>query len=131
MLGLSLAGRPQAIPEGAIGIDLQTTAADSVLYNAVHDFLETQDYVIEESDAARYTLTTEQKEEANHIQIRVLVTVENGTAHFTARGGTEPGSSNEALVYEDDTKAGFMILSRLVDLFAKSFDLATMEYVVP
>ncbi len=40
-------------------------------------------------------------------------------------------SPEEPFVYEGDTKAGFLVLNRLVDLFAKSFDLATIEYDVP
>ena len=132
-LSLHLLGRAQSIPEGATGIDVQTSRADSTLYDAVQGFLETQEYIIGETDAARYTLTTEQKEEANAIQIRVSVTVENGIAHFTAAGSTPSGgtTSDEPFVYEDDSKAGFIVLNRLVDQFAKAFDLATVEYVVP
>lgn len=133
MVCLSLSGHAQSIPQGATGIDVQTSMADSTLYNAVQGFLETQEYVIEETDAARYTLTTEQKEELTGIQIRVLATVENGVAHFTAEGTLplDGAASGEPFVYEDDSKVGFMILNRLVDQFAKAFDLATVEYVVP
>lgn len=133
IVGQSWPGRAQSIPEGATGIDLQTATADSSLYQAVQGFLETQDYVIEEADEARYTLTTERREELNNVQIRVLVTVTDGTVHFTAAGRVSAGdAASEALfVYENDTKAGFIVLNRLVDLFAKSFDLATIEYDVP
>ena len=133
MLCLSLPGQSQSIPEGAIGIDLHTSTADSTLYNAVQGFLETQEYVIEESDAAVYTLATESKEEPKHIRIRVLVAVENGVAHFTAEGSTVPGdtATNELFEYEGDTKVGFVVLNHLVDQFAKSFDLATIEYLLP
>ena len=132
-IGLSLSGYAQSIPEGATGIDLQTSTADSSLYRAVQGFLETQDYVIEEADEARYTLATERREEMNNVRIRVLVTVDNGIAHFTAEGRVLVGDTapEEPFVYEGDTKAGFMILNRLVDLFAKSFDLATIEYDIP
>lgn len=133
VLEAGLPGYTQSIPEGANGIDLQTSMADSTLYTAVQDFLETQDYVIEEADEARYTLTTEHRKGPNKVQMRVLVTVENGTARFTAEGSILPGNAarNELLVYEDEGKAGFMILNQLVDQLAKSFDLATIEYVVP
>ena len=132
-MSLSLLGYAQSIPEGATGIDLQTATADSSLFRAVQGFLETQEYIIEDADEARYTLATERREEMNNVRIRVLVTVSDGIAHFTAEGrvlvgGTAP---EEPFVYEDDTKAGFMVLNRLVDLFAKSFDLATIEYEVP
>jgi hypothetical protein len=132
-IGLSLSVHAQSIPEGATGIDLRTTTADSSLYRAIQGFLETQDYIIEDADEARYTLATERREEANNVRIRVLVTVENGIAHFTAEGRVLVGdtSPEEPFVNEDDTKAGFLVLNKLVDLFAKSFDLATIEYEVP
>ena len=130
---LSSAGRAQSIPEGATGIDLQTSMADSTLYEAVQGFLETQDYVIDEADAAIYTLSTERHEEMNNVRIQVLVRVENGIAHFTAQGRilTDNTTPERVFAYEDDLKPGFMVLNRLVDLFAKSFDLATVEYVLP
>ena len=132
-VGINLSGHAQSIPEGATAIDLQTATADSSLYRSVQDFLETQEYVIEESDEARYTLATERREEINNVRIRVLVSVENGTAHFTAEGWVLAGDATpqKPFLYDDDTKAGFMVLHRLVDLFAKSFDLATIEYEVP
>ena len=132
-IGVSLSAHAQSIPEGATGIDLQTSTADSSLYRAVQGFLETQDYVIEEADEARYALATERREETNNVRIRVLVTVDNGIARFTAEGRVLVGdaSPEEPFVYEGDTKAGFMVLNRLVDLFATSFDLATIEYDVP
>ncbi len=60
---LSLSGHTQSIPEGATGIDLQTSTADSSLYRAVQGFLETQEYIIEDADEAQYTLATERREE--------------------------------------------------------------------
>ena len=131
-LGL-LSGRAQTIPDGATGIDVQTSLTDSTLYGAVQGFLETQAFVIEEADEATHTLTTELKEESTSIKIRVLVTVENSIAHFTAEGTTPSDNtvSDEQFVYEDEGKAGFAILNRLVDQFAKAFELATVEYVVP
>jgi hypothetical protein len=132
-VGINLSGRAQSIPEGATGIDLRTATADSSLYRAVQGFLETQDYIIEDADEAQYTLVTERHEGMDNVRIQVKVSVENGIAHFTAEGrilgsDTKP---EEPFVYEGDTKAGFMVLNRLVDLFAKSFDLATIEYEVP
>lgn len=131
--GLSWSGHAQSIPEGATGIDLQTSTADSSLYHAVQGFLETQDYVIEDADEARYTLATERREEMNNVRIRVLVTVIDGIAHFTAEGRILVGdtSPEQPFTYVGDRKAGFMVLNRLVDLFAKSFDLATIEYELP
>lgn len=130
---LSSAGRAQSIPEGATGIDLRTSSADSSLYHAVQDFLETQDYIIEEADEAHYTLATERHEGTDNVRLQVKVSVEDGIAHFTAEGRILGGdtSPEKPFVYEGDRKAGFMVLNRLVDLFAKSFDLATMEYEVP
>ena len=128
-----LTGRAQSIPDGAAGIEVRTSLTDSTLYNAVQGFLETQEFVIEDADEATYTLTTERKRATAAIQIRVLVSVENSVAHFTAEGITEPDETlpDEPFVYDDEGKAGFIILNRLVDQFAKAFDLATIEYVVP
>lgn len=132
LIGPCLSGRAQSIPEGATGIDLQTSMADSSLYHAVQDFLETQNFVIDDADAALYTLSTERREEMNNVRIQVMVRVENSIAHFTAEGSVLVGDTTPEgpFVYQGYRKAGFMVLNRLVDQFAKAFDLATVEYVV-
>lgn len=135
MLGLLLTkpGMGQSIPQGADGIDLHTKTADSVLFRSVQGFLETQEFVIEDADETALSLETELKDEPNNVRIRVLVTVEEGTAHFQAEGIGKPGDTDtdELFTYEGDRKAGFAVLSRLVDQFAKSFDRATIEYLTP
>ena len=132
-LGLHLPGLAQSIPEGATGIEVRTSLTDSTLFSTVQGFLETQEFVIEEADEATFTLTTERKRATAAVQMRVLVIVANSIAHFTAEGITEPDETlpDEPFAYDDEDKAGFITLNRLVDQFAKAFDLATIEYVVP
>lgn len=123
--------RSGSVPVGATGIDLVTTQADSALFRAVSGFLETQEYVIEQTDEQKYALSTELNEGVEP-SMRVLVSVESGTAHFTAEGRpSDWADTDQPFTNEGETKAGFLALNRLVDQFARSFANATIEYQSP
>ncbi|QJD81273.1 hypothetical protein HH216_07005 [Spirosoma rhododendri] len=124
-------GQAGAVPAGATGIDLVTTQPDSALFRAVSGFLETQEYVIEQTDEQKYALSTELNEGVEP-SMRILVSVESGTAHFTAEGRpSDWADTDQPFTNEGETKAGFLALNRLVDQFARSFANATIEYQTP
>lgn len=121
----------ESIPTGATGIDLVTAQPDSLLFKAVAGFLETQSYVIEQADEQTHTLSTELNEDVEP-SMRVLVSVESGTAHFTAEGRpSDWADTDQPFTNEGETKAGFLVLNRLIDQFARSFANATVEYQTP
>jgi hypothetical protein len=124
-------GQTEPIQAGATGIDLVTAQPDSVLFKAVSGFLETQEYVIEQTDEQTYVLSTELNEGVEP-SMRVLVSVENGTAHFTAEGRpSDWADTDQPFTNEGETKTGFLALNRLVDQLARSFANATIEYQTP
>lgn len=129
--GYAPGGYAQSIPAGATGVDLVTTQSDSVLFRAVSGFLETQEFVIEQADEQTYVLSTELNQSLTPA-MRVLVSVDEGTAHFTAEGRpSDWADTDQPFTHDGETKAGFLVLNRLVDQFARSFANATVEYVVP
>lgn len=129
--GYAPGGYAQSIPVGAAGIDLVTAQPDSVLFRAVSGFLETQEFVIEQTDEQTYVLSTELNENVTP-SMRVLVSVDGGTAHFTAEGRpSDWADTDQPFTHDGETKAGFLVLNRLVDQFARSFANATVEYVTP
>ena len=129
--GYAPSGYAQSIPAGATGVDLVTAQPDSVLFRAVSGFLETQEFVIEQTDDQTYVLSTELNEGVTP-SMRVLVSVDGGTAHFTAEGRpSDWADTDQPFTNEGETKTGFLVLNRLVDQFARSFANATVEYVTP
>ena len=125
LLSLSLSGYTQSIPEGATGIDVKTTMADSSLYETARHFLDMQGYVLETADVNRLILITERRQEVSNVRIQVLVTVGNGTAHFTAEGHivTDDTTLEGPFTYSGYYRVGFLSLNVLAEKFAQSLNL--------
>ncbi|GAB3507127.1 hypothetical protein GCM10027341_41160 [Spirosoma knui] len=126
--------RSQSIPEGAEGIEVTTTVADSALFESTLTFLEDHGFDVETADEDQGTIATAYTV-VQGINLRIVATVENSVVVFKGQGSASSSSTSEPLVYQASAselaKTGFQRLSEVVDRYAKTLDQATVEYLIP
>ncbi|GAB3559747.1 hypothetical protein [Spirosoma fluminis] len=124
----------QPIPEGAEGIEVTTTVADSALFESTLTFLEDHGFDVETADEDQGTIATAYNV-VQGVNVRIVATVENSVVVFKGQGSSGSGSTSEPLVYQASAselaKTGFQRLSEVVDRYAKTLDQATVEYLMP
>ena len=128
----------QTIPAGADGIELTTTLSDSTLFESVQAYLENEGFSIEKADEDSATIVTAYKLAYGSTQIRILASIEKGVVVFTGEGTFDESGQqfeNEPLVNEGaeegSIKGGFVAFNGIINRYAKTLELATLEYTVP
>lgn len=140
----ALSARAQPVPKGAAAIEVTTTLAGSVLFESVQAYLEDAGFDIDEANEDEGSIVTEYKVISDFgaikepVQIRILAHVEEGVVLFKGETvASTIGRSSRSnpvintLGVDGAANGEFALMNEVITRYAKTLDLATIEYNVP
>lgn len=134
----------QPVPKGATAIEVTTTLASAALFESVQAYLEDAGFDIDEANEDEGSIVTEYKIVSDFgaikepVQIRILAHIEEGVVLFTGETVAPTTGRNSrsnpvvnTLGVDGAANGEFSLMNEVITRYAKTLDLATIEYNVP